>query len=133
MTRRTNPHHTTIPTMMKKTPLALVAALLACTVAATAHAQTTEEPLEGVLEKGPAYSALFTVSEESGDLIGFAFHNQSKAGKIILQHCQPQKVCQIRLAHTRNMEPSDALQFADRPSGWFEITQVQGVRTVPNR
>lgn len=39
------------------------------------------ETIEGVLEQGKVYSALFTVSPESGDLIGFAAKNQSAQQK----------------------------------------------------
>ena len=43
---------------------------------------------EGLLEKGSTHSALFTMSPESGDLVGYAFKNQSAVGKVIFQKCQ---------------------------------------------
>ncbi|EER62367.1 hypothetical protein AcdelDRAFT_0051 [Acidovorax delafieldii 2AN] len=95
-------------------------------------APTFAEPIEGVLEKGPTYSALFGVSPESGDLIGHAFKNQSAAGKAILGTCLPGMFCKVGRAVTRVMTDSSALNFEDRPSGWFEVTQARdaGMETV---
>lgn len=100
-------------------------ALLVCSLGAVqAQAETTE----GVLEKGPSYSALFSVSPESGDLVGYAFKNQSPAGKSILQRCLPGMLCRIEKSTQRAMGDTSALRFADHPSAWFEITQVSGVQ-----
>jgi hypothetical protein len=55
---------------MKKTTAVALATLCLASLA-------TAEVTQGVLEKGPAYSALFSASPESGDLIGFAFKTQS--------------------------------------------------------
>lgn len=85
------------------------------------------ESVEGVLEKGSPYSALFTFSPESGDMIGYAFKNQSRAGKSILENCLPGMFCKIEKAGTRDIENTEALNFADSPSGWYEITSSKNV------
>jgi hypothetical protein len=100
-------------------------ALLVCSLGAVqAQAETTE----GVLEKGPSYSALFSVSPESGDLVGYAFKNQSPVGKSILQRCLPGMLCRIQTSSQRSMGDTSALKFADHPSAWLEITQARGVQ-----
>ncbi|MCX7255929.1 MAG: hypothetical protein NTZ64_04125, partial [Polaromonas sp.] len=105
---------------MKKTSAILALAACACTFAAA-------ETVEGVLEKSAPYSALFSASPESGDLIGYPFKNQSVVGKAILANCLPGMRCKIGKAATRNMDNTDALKFADHPSGWLEITQAKDV------
>lgn len=110
---------------MKKSAAIFLLATCAYTFAAA-------ETVEGVLEKGTPYSALFTVSRESGDLIGYAFKNQSAAGKTILGNCLTGMSCKIGKAATRNMNDTAALKFADSPSGWLEITMAKeaGMETV---
>lgn len=83
------------------------------------------EPVQGVLEKGASWSALFSASPESGDLIGYAFNNQSPTGKAILAKCLPGLLCSIERATTREMRDTTALKFTDSPSGWMEITQAK--------
>lgn len=110
---------------VKKTIALLLTAGTCCLVAAA-------ETVQGVLEKSAPYSALFSVSSESGDLIGYPFKNQSPVGKAILGNCLPGMLCTIGKAATRNMDNTEALKFADQPSGWLEITQAKdvGMETV---
>lgn len=110
---------------MKKTSALFLLAACAWTFAAA-------ESVEGVLEKGAPYSALFSASPESGDLIGYPFKNQSAVGKAILGNCLPGMLCKIGKGATRNMDDTAALKFADSPSGWLEITQAKdvGMETV---
>ena len=110
---------------MKKTSALFLLAACAWTFAAA-------ETVEGVLEKSTPYSALFSASPESGDLIGYPFKNQSAVGKTILANCLPGLLCKIGKATTRNMDDTAALKFADNPSGWLEITQARdvGMETV---
>ena len=105
---------------MKKTSAILILAACAWTLAAA-------ETVEGVLEKGAAYSALFSASPESGDLIGYPFRNQSAVGKAILGNCLPGMLCKIGDGAVRNMDNTDALKFAYKPSGWLEITRAKDV------
>ena len=91
----------------------------------------TAEVTEGVLEKGPAYSALFSFSPESGDLIGFAFKNQSAPGRAILQNCLPGMLCKIEKSATRPMHDNPALKLAREPAGWIEITMARQVGMTP--
>lgn len=100
-----------------------IAWLMCCMATMQSQAETTE----GVLEKGAAYSALFSASAESGDLMGYAFKNQSPIGKTILQSCLPGILCRIEKSALRPMSDTSALKFSDQPSGWFEITQARGV------
>ena len=88
---------------------------------------TSAESIEGVLEKGPVYSALFTASGGSGDLIGQAFRNQSLVGKQILEHCLPEMFCKIEEGTTRQLTDARHLKFEDEPQGWVEITSAKGV------
>jgi len=110
---------------MKKTSAFLLLAACAWTFAAA-------ETVQGVLEKSAPYSALFSASPESGDLIGYPFKNQSAVGKAILGNCLPGMLCKIGKAAVRNMDNTEALKFADSPSGWLEITQASevGMETV---
>lgn len=110
-------------TMKKATVLASICISLA------SHA--TAEVTEGVLEKGPTYSALFSASPESGDLIGYAFKNQSPVGRNILQNCLPGMLCTIAKSTTRPMQNASALKFADQPAGWMEITMARNVSISP--
>jgi len=101
----------------------LAALALALTVGgASAQAET----LEGTLEKGPSHSVLWTVSPESGDLIGQVFANASQAGQTILAHCLPSLHCVAQDASTA--EPTESLltplRFSDSPLGWWLIEQV---------
>ena len=115
----------TMKMTVKKTIALLLTAGTCCLVAAA-------ETVQGVLEKSAPYSALFSVSSESGDLIGYPFKNQSPVGKAILGNCLPGMLCTIGKAATRNMDNTEALKFADQPSGWLEITQAKdvGMETV---
>ena len=110
----------TMKMTVKKTIALLLTAGTCCLVAAA-------ETVQGVLEKSAPYSALFSVSSESGDLIGYPFKNQSPVGKAILGNCLPGMLCTIGKAATRNMDNTEALKFADQPSGWLEITQAKDV------
>lgn len=96
-------------------------------LAAGAWTLAAAEPIDGVLEKGNPYSALFSASPESGDLIGYPFKNQSAVGKAILGNCLPGMLCKIGDGAVRNMDNTDALKFADSPSGWLEITRAKDV------
>ena len=115
----------TMKMTVKKTIALLLTVGTCCLVAAA-------ETVQGVLEKSAPYSALFSVSSESGDLIGYPFKNQSPVGKAILGNCLPGMLCTIGKAATRNMDNTEALKFADQPSGWLEITQAKdvGMETV---
>ena len=110
---------------MKKTSALFLLAACAWTFAAA-------ETVEGVLEKSAPYSALFSASPESGDLIGYPFKNQSAVGKAVLARCLPGMLCKIGKAAVRNMDDTEALKFTDSPSGWLEITQARdiGMETV---
>ena len=103
-------------------------AFIATSFAVTSAAEVTE----GVLEKGPTHSALFTVSPESGDLVGYAFKNQSAAGKTILQNCLPGMLCKLGQSSSRPLDDTTGLKFDDQPSGWYEITKARdvGMETV---
>lgn len=85
------------------------------------------EMLEGTLERGPRNSVLWTVSPESGDLIGQVFTNPSQAGQIILSNCLPSLTCVVEGA--RAVEPDKSLlktlHFEHQPSGWWHIQQAQ--------
>ena len=113
-----------------------LAALLAASLAlAPWHASAqTEETLEGQLERGSVHSVLWTVSPESGDLIGQVFANASQAGQVILARCLPGLACVAEGAQTDL--PDDALvqqlRFADHPSGWWRITQAHSARMQPS-
>lgn len=102
-------------------------ALLCLTTCSWAIAATISIPVEGPLEKGAVYSAVFEVSPGSGDLVGHAFKNQSPVGKAILQNCLPGMLCKIAQATTRSMNDTEALKFNDNPSGWLEITLARNV------
>lgn len=90
-------------------------------------ATSTAGTIEGVLNKGPSHSALFSVSLESGDLIGYAFKNKSPAGKAILQSCLPGMLCKLGESSTRLLNDTTSLKFDDQPSGWYEITKARDV------
>ena len=95
-------------------------------------AASTAGTIEGVLEKGPSHSALLSVSPESGDLIGYAFKNQSPVGKAIFQRCLPGMLCRLGDSSTRLLNDAASLKFDDQPSGWYEITKARdvGMKTV---
>lgn len=80
---------------------------------------------EGVLEKGAPYSALLSASPESGDLIGYAFKNESAAGKAILKSCLPGLFCKVEKSTTRAMSEAPPLKTSPEPVGWIEITSVR--------
>lgn len=106
-----------------KHPLKTLAlsALAALTLAhATAQAQATET-VSGTLEQNKSYLALFTVSEGSGDLIGYAIKAQTALGKAVLKHCLMGMPCRLDQARVRTMQDSSALAFPDRVSGWYDV------------
>ena len=93
---------------------------------------STADVIEGVLEKGLTYSALFGLSPESGDLVGYAFKNQSIVGTAILQSCLPGMLCELGKASVRLLDDATGLKFDDNPSGWYEIIKALdiGMKTV---
>ena len=117
---QTNQNYFTTQSKMKKL---FAIASIAVSFAATSAAEVTE----GVLEKGPTHSALFTISPESGDLVGYAFKNQSTVGKTILQSCLPGMLCKLGESSTRPLDDATGLKFDDQPSGWYEITKARDV------
>ena len=111
---------------MKATAVLLSLAL--CAGATTTHAT---QVAEGVLEKGATYSALFSASPESGDLIGYAFKNESAAGKAILKNCLPGLFCKLEKSTMRPMGDAPPLKTANEPMGWIEITTARTPRMEP--
>lgn len=111
-------------TMKKKTTAVTLVTLCLASLA-------TAEVTEGVLEKGPAYSALFSASPESGDLIGFAFKTQSTVGRAILQSCLPGMRCKIEKSATRPVSDTLGQKFSTQPAGWIEITQARNIGMAP--
>lgn len=111
---------------MKKiiTSMALATALSAVPFL-SAHA----ESVDGMLERGSPYSALFMPSPESGDLIGLAFENSSAAGKNIFNHCFTGIPCKILRAQLTEVAPyiEQTFKFEYPPSGWYLITEAEGV------
>ena len=105
-----------------KTNAALLCLALCAGTFTTAHAT---QAAEGVLEKGAPYSALFSASPESGDLIGYAFKNDSAAGKAILKHCLPGLFCKVEKSTMRAMDSAPPLKTANEPAGWIEITSAK--------
>jgi len=116
-------HATNGSSLLKTIRSSLATAALAALAATSAAAQA----VEGVLEQGPVWSALFYVSAESGDLVGQTFRNQSAAGRAILAGCLPGLWCKVARATTREMRDTTPLAFAERPSGWLEITAARDV------
>ena len=112
---------------MKKTPVSTLAAVAAAIALITLAPAAQAESVEGVLETGLVWSALFGVSGESGDLVGHAFRNQSGAGRAILAACVPGLWCKAGKANTRELRDLSQLAFAERPSGWLEITSARQV------
>ena len=106
-------------------------ASLVSTLCISSVAYVHAESIEGVLEQSGAYSALFTASPESGDLIGYAFKNNSAVSKIILAQCAPSLVCKISQATTRDLSNPAVLTFKEAPSGWLEVTRAANVTMVP--
>lgn len=104
------------------TNTALLSLALCAGTFTTAHAT---QAAEGVLEKGAPYSALFSASPESGDLIGYAFKNESAAGKAILKHCLPGLFCKVEKSTMRAMDSAPPLKTANEPAGWIEITSAK--------
>lgn len=104
-------------------------ALLCLTICSWASAYTGA--IDGVLEKGSTYSAIFEVSAGSGDLVGRAFKNQSPVGKAILQSCLPGLRCTIAQSTTLPMHDTEALTFKGSPSGWLQITQARTIAMAP--
>ena len=118
---------TVVSAIQRSTMKMTVKKTIALLLTAGSCCLATAESVQGVLEKSTPYSALFGVSTESGDLIGYPFKNQSPVGKAILGNCLPGMLCTIGKAATRNMDNTEALKFADQPSGWLEITQAKDV------
>ncbi len=113
---------------MKTDPSSLAAAFLSALAALATTSAAAAEPVEGVLEQGSTWSAIFSVSAESGDLVGHAFRNQSAPGRAILARCVPGLWCKAAKASTRVLQDTAPLAFAERPSGWLEITAAHDVR-----
>ena len=111
-----------------KTNAALLCLALCAGTFTTAHAT---QAAEGVLEKGAPYSALFSASPESGDLIGYAFKNESAAGKAILKHCLPGLFCKVEKSTMRAMDNAPPLKTANEPMGWIEVTAAKNPRMEP--
>ena len=113
---------------MKTTTFLTTFSAFALCLSVDTHAAA--ESIDGVLEQSGAYSALFTASPESGDLIGYPFKNNSPIGKTILANCLPGLVYKIGKATTREMQDPSALKFKDQPMGWMEITREANVNMV---
>lgn len=112
---------------MKKTATPI---LLAAALSALPFLSAQAESIDGFLERGPQYSALFMVSSESGDLIGQAFKNSSAVGKNILNHCLPGMRCTIARGQMTTIDPQieALLSFEDhRPSGYWFITSADDI------
>lgn len=101
-------------------------AVLAATLYGMASPAAVAENLRGTLEKGNTHSVLWTVSPETGDLIGQVFANQSPAGQTILARCLPELACAVGGAQAISPDSSltDKLIFSAQPSGWWLITQA---------
>ena len=104
----------------------IIVALLAASICGIANA----ESIEGIMENGSTYSSIFTVSDESGDLIGYAFKNQTAAGKNILGNCVSGMPCKIVNAKTREFNGDVESQFNYHPSGWIEIIAAKNVQVT---
>ena len=113
--------------------LRMSACLASCALAtwlSPAWAQSPEV-IEGLLEHGRPYSALFTLSPESGDLVGYAFRNDTGQGQAILTRCMPGLFCQVPKALTRRMPANiSTLKFSEAPVAWFEITHAVPAQMV---
>lgn len=83
------------------------------------------EDVSGVMEKGPAHTALFTYSLETGDPIGFVVQNTSPVARKLAQACLPGLACEIRGVRTRPYSGRDLTEFEDSPSGWYEIVSFK--------
>lgn len=101
--------------------LSLIAALWAPNV----HAWTQD--IAGTLEVNDHYSAIWYIGEESGDLVGYVFHNLTPQGHIILQNCLPRMRCVVEDAEVVDMD-ADALMTipidSNGASAMFEIQDV---------
>lgn len=115
---------------LPRLPVQLHVAIGAITLLMAIPTLATAESIEGVLEQSGSYSALFTASPESGDLVGYPFKNNSPVGKTILANCLPGLVCKVGKASTREMQDPSALKFNDQPMGWMEITRATGAQMV---
>lgn len=88
--------------------------------------------LNGILESTGEHSAIFEISPESGDLVGYAFRNDSSAGRSILGQCIAGMPCAVQRVRAQEFlsgagEPQG---FEDQPSGWMEVRYAQGARLV---
>lgn len=95
-------------------------AVLALSLPAT-YGVAAAETISGVLHKGRTHSSIYTVSDRSGDLIGYLVTNQSRVGKKLLATCVPDMPCTLGGAQTRAGEGQWPDALADHPSGWFDI------------
>ncbi len=100
-------------------------------LASSAWTLAGAEVIEGVLEKDATWSALFSASAESGDLMAYPFRNQSAVGKSILGNCLPGLLCKIEKATTRSMDDTPAFKFSGRPSVWLEVTAAKTISMAP--
>ena len=94
---------------------------------ALGHVHSFADTLDGILERGTEYSVLWTVSPESGDVIGQLFSNTSQAGQTILAHCLPDLYCIAEGSHLAEslevLPPS--VHFSMQPSGWWFIAHTR--------
>lgn len=112
----------------------LLGASIALAIGTTAHAYN--ESFEGFLDTGEHYSALLRVSEESGDLIGHAFANRSAVGRLVLQSCLPEMLCQVDGATTTELTVEDLEHLplgsgAEMASAIFEIERADLAYMIP--
>ena len=77
------------------------------------------EPIDGLLERGPTHSVLWTVSSESGDHIGQVFANASSAGRAILGNCLPGLSCVVENASVIEPPAQLELNFSVNPSNGY--------------
>ena len=88
------------------------------------------ETVDGLLELGDDHSVLWTLSPDSGDLIGLVFANASQPGDLILARCQPDQRCLVEGASLVEPDPGvvEELHFSDQPSGWWAIEHAASAR-----
>lgn len=127
---RLGPMHGAISVKFKH----LLGACTAFAIGTTAHAYN--ESFDGFLETGEYYSALWRVSEESGDLIGHAFANRSAVGRLVLQSCLPEMLCQVDGATTTELTFEDLAHLplgdaANMASAIFEIERAELAYMIP--
>lgn len=104
------------------------ATLLACMAFTSAlHAQPSHN-VKGILESSGDHSAVLAISPGSGDLIGYAFPNQSPVGRKILGLCLTGMPCALEGLVESSISDKKAAQlsFAGRdPVAWLGIRSVR--------